>query len=124
MMMGMGMMGAMFGGKPELGINGKTYQMDRIDQQLRLGETELWEISADMMAHPFHVHGTSFQVVSRNGRAVSYAESGLKDVVWVDGTAEILIRFDRLARSDAPYMYHCHILEHEDAGMMGQFTVS
>ena len=124
MMMGMGMMGAMFGGKPELGINGKTYQMDRIDQQLRLGETELWEISADMMAHPFHVHGTSFQVVSRNGRAVSYAESGLKDVVWVDGTAEILIRFDRPARSDAPYMYHCHILEHEDAGMMGQFTVS
>ena len=124
MMMGMGMMGAMFGGKPDLGINGKSYKMDRIDQQLRLGETEIWEISADMMAHPFHVHGTSFQVMSRNGRAVDHAETGLKDVVWVDGTAEILIRFDQPARPDAPYMYHCHILEHEDAGMMGQFTVS
>ena len=41
-----------------------------------------------------------------------------------DGVAEILVRFDYEAPDHAPYMYHCHILEHEDCGMMGQFTVS
>jgi FtsP/CotA-like multicopper oxidase with cupredoxin domain len=124
MMMGMGMMRGMFGGRPTLGINGRTYDMERIDEQLRMGETEIWEISADMMSHPFHVHGTSFQVLSRNGRPVSFPETGMKDVVWVENRAEILVRFDHPATPEAPYMYHCHILEHEDSGMMGQFTVT
>lgn len=124
MMMGMGMMRGMFGGRPKLGINGQTYDMDRIDQGLRLGETELWEITADMMSHPFHVHGTSFQVLSQNGRPAEFGETGMKDVVWVENSAEILVRFDKPATVEAPYMYHCHILEHEDSGMMGQFTVS
>ena len=77
-----------------------------------------------MMAHPFHVHGTSFQVVSRNGRSVDPVTQGWKDVVLVEGSAEILVRFDKPADAATPFMYHCHILEHEDAGMMGQFTVS
>ncbi|RKF15464.1 cupredoxin [Roseovarius spongiae] len=124
MMMGMGMMRGMFGGRPKLGINGQSYDMGRIDQQLRLGETEIWEITADMMSHPFHVHGTSFQVLSRNGRPVEFGETGMKDVVWVENSTEILVRFDQPASVEAPFMYHCHILEHEDSGMMGQFTVS
>nr|WP_276154831.1 MULTISPECIES: multicopper oxidase domain-containing protein [unclassified Sulfitobacter] len=123
MMMGMGMMRGMFGGRPKLGINGKTYDMDRIDQQVRLGETEVWEITSDMMSHPFHVHGTSFRVLSKNGKPVGFGEVGMKDVVWVESSAEILVRFDKPATADAPFMYHCHILEHEDSGMMGQFTV-
>ena len=41
-----------------------------------------------------------------------------------DGWSEVLVRFDYEAKRDAPYMYHCHILEHEDCGMMGQFTVT
>ncbi|MBW3097738.1 multicopper oxidase family protein [Pseudohoeflea coraliihabitans] len=124
MMMGMGMMRAMFGGRPTFGINGQAYDMGRIDQQLRRGETEIWEISADMMSHPFHVHGTSFQVLTQNGISVDFAETGMKDVVWIENSAEILVRFDHPATPEAPYMYHCHILEHEDSGMMGQFTVS
>ncbi|MFG6538527.1 multicopper oxidase family protein [Sulfitobacter sp. CS16] len=123
MMMGMGMMRGMFGGRPKLGINGKTYDMDRIDQQVRLGETEVWEITADMMSHPFHIHGTSFQVLSQNGQPVEFGKVGMKDVVWVENSAEILVRFDKPATKDTPFMYHCHILEHEDSGMMGQFTV-
>lgn len=123
-MVGMKIMGAMFGGKPDLGINGKIYDMAWINQRLRLGETEIWGIPADMMSHPFHVHGTSFQALSCHGQAVDYAKTGLKEVVWVYGTAEILIRFDRPAQPGAPYIYRCHILEHEDAGRMGQFTVS
>ena len=76
-----------------------------------------------MLMHPFHVHGASFQVVKMNGREVDPKRIGLKDVVHVDGATEILVRFDKRAEKETPFMYHCHILEHEDAGMMGQFTV-
>ncbi len=108
-----------------MGINGNSYDMGRIDTELRAGETELWRISAPMMIHPFHVHGTSFQVVSRGGQRVDPATEGLKDVVVVDGGgAEILVRVDQKADAATPFMLHCHILEHEDAGMMAQFTVA
>lgn len=122
-----GMMGSMlrgaFGGST-MSINNQGYDMDTINEAVRIGETELWRISASMMMHPFHVHGTSFQVLARNGRALDPATEGWKDVVLVNGSAEILVRFDQTADAAAPFMYHCHILEHEDAGMMGQFTVS
>tara|TARA_R110002074_G_scaffold90900_1_gene199091 strand:+ start:2274 stop:3746 length:1473 start_codon:yes stop_codon:yes gene_type:complete len=121
-MMG-GMVQGLFGGST-MSINNQGYDMDAINETVRLGETERWRISTDMMMHPFHVHGTSFQVVARNGRAVDSATEGWKDVVLVDGSAEILVRFDQPADAAAPFMYHCHILEHEDAGMMGQFTVN
>ena len=118
-----GMVRRLFGGST-MSINDQGYDMGTINETVRLGETERWRISADMMIHPFHVHGTSFQVVARNGRAVDPATEGWKDVVLVNGSAEILVRFDKPADAAAPFMYHCHILEHEDAGMMGQFTVS
>ncbi|WP_247653268.1 multicopper oxidase family protein [Pannonibacter phragmitetus] len=120
------MRGGMMGGDGQtMGINGEPYVMDRIDETIRAGETELWRISTDMMMrHTFHVHGTSFRVVSQNGRPVDSARIGWKDVVRVQGSTEILLRFDKLASEETPFMYHCHILEHEDAGMMGQFTVT
>jgi len=121
-MMG-GMMRMMSGGGG-MTINGASMDMAVINERATLGETEIWEISASEMAHPFHVHGTSFQVISHNGQPVDAAKIGLKDVVLVNGSAEILIRFNRTASAATPYMYHCHILEHEDAGMMGQFTVA
>lgn len=111
-------------GGSTMSINDAGYDMGVINEKVRLGETERWRITADMMAHPFHVHGTSFQIVARNGSAVDPAIEGWKDVVLVNGSAEILVRFDKPADAGAPFMYHCHILEHEDAGMMGQFTVS
>ena len=121
-MMRGGMMGMAVNGGG-MAINGKEMEMEVINEQVQPGETEIWEVSANMMQHPFHVHGTSFQVLSHKNVPVDYARTGLKDVVLVNGKAEILVRFDRLADAKAPYMYHCHILEHEDAGMMGQFTV-
>ena len=75
------------------------------------------------MAHPFHVHGASFRILSNNGRKPSAQQSGWKDVVLVEEQAEILVRFDNPAPAKMPFMYHCHILEHEDHGMMGQFAV-
>ncbi len=77
------------------------------------------------MAHPFHIHNTQFRLLDRDGRPVQPHENGLKDTVLVHPgeSVRILIRFDHYSDPDLPYMYHCHILEHEDAGMMGQFTV-
>lgn len=126
MMMG-GMMGGMGGRRgrgPVLGINGEAFAMDRIDAETRRGTMELWQIGSHMMAHPFHVHGTQFQILSMNGQPPPPQMSGWKDTVLVAGTAEILVPFNQTAARDHPYMFHCHILEHEDAGMMGQFTCS
>jgi FtsP/CotA-like multicopper oxidase with cupredoxin domain len=117
--MGRGGMGMM-----AMTINGRPFDMDRIDLTVRRGDTELWEVQAGDMAHPFHVHGTSFQVLSVNGRPVDFAATGWKDTVLVDGRAELLMRFQHKAGPQHPYMFHCHILEHEDAGMMGQFSVA
>ena len=115
---------AMRGAGNPLAINGQAYDMGRIDFETRRGEVELWQVSSDMMAHPFHVHGTSFTVLSRNGRSEPFEQMGAKDVLLVDGEAEILVEFRKPADRAVPYMFHCHILEHEDGGMMGQFTVA
>jgi blue copper oxidase len=130
-MMGMGMMGmqgmGVRGSGPShmMGINGRSFAMDRIDVTAKLGTSEIWEIvaAAMPMAHPFHVHGASFRILSRGGRPPSAHESGWKDVVLVEEHAELLVRFDNPALPKMPFMYHCHILEHEDHGMMGQFAV-
>ncbi|OOY05389.1 MULTISPECIES: multicopper oxidase family protein [unclassified Thioclava] len=122
MPMGMGMM--MRGLNDRFGINGRAFDMRRIDLSIAKGSTEIWEVSSSMMMHPFHVHGVRFQVLTENGRNPSIQNTGWKDTVLVNGRAEILIDFDQAADRGTPFMYHCHILEHEDGGMMGQFTVT
>lgn len=101
-------------------INGAAFDMGRIDVVSKAGQVELWEIvnKADM-DHPFHVHGTQFQVVEheRNGKVSKPAYLAWKDTVNVarGETVRLLLRQDR----PGPRMYHCHILEHEQLGMMG-----
>jgi FtsP/CotA-like multicopper oxidase with cupredoxin domain len=106
-------------------INGKVYDINRIDFQVPLGQTELWRFKTGGNApHPVHVHGASFQVQSRSGgRGVLFPwERGWKDTVLLqDGeTVEVLIRFDAYR---GLYLMHCHKLEHEDMGMMANFEV-
>ncbi len=123
MSMGMGMM---MGRGGSFTINGREMDMQRIDERVKLGATEIWEISnTSPMAHPFHIHDIQFQILDRNGTPPRAQETGLKDTVLVGGgeTVRLIAKFEDYADPDRPYMYHCHILEHEDAGMMGQFTV-
>ncbi len=121
--MTMGMGGMMMGrGTGMLGINGHSFDMGRIDESVGLGDTEIWEVSGEMMAHPFHIHGVHFEVLSRNGSAPGIQDQGLRDTVVVQEPVELLVRFSQPAAT-APFMYHCHVLEHEDGGMMGQFVV-
>lgn len=103
-------------------INGKAFDHSRIDTQASLNTVEDWEISnTGTMAHPFHVHINKFQVISRNGQPVPYA--AWKDVVSVSPgeTARIRIPF-----RDYPgkTVYHCHVLDHEDQGMMGVLNIT
>jgi blue copper oxidase len=107
---------------PGLCINGKTHDMARIDVETALGTMEVWKILSRGMAHPFHLHGASFKVLSLSGAPPPAHLAGWKDVVLVEDEAELLVKFSQPATPEHPFMYHCHILEHEDAGMMGQYV--
>ena len=106
-------------------IHGKTMAMDRVDEVVTLGDTEIWEITNfSGIAHPFHIHDGPFLILRRDGVPPSPCEAGWKDVVVnPDEVMRVIKQFVDYADSETPYMYHCHLLEHEDAGMMGQFTV-
>ena len=114
------------GGPPGLPINGKLMDMSRIDEVVRLGDIEIWEVTnRGGQPHPFHVHLVQFQILDRNGEPPGGAELGWKDTVLVPpgDLVRIIMPFERYADPEVPYMYHCHIMEHEDNGMMGQFLV-
>ncbi len=103
-------------------IDGRHMDMHRVDIRARLGTTEIWEIQNVVgMDHPFHLHGFHFQVLDRDGVPEPYRS--WKDTVNVPkhSSVRIIVRFD-----DFPgkWMYHCHILDHEDEGMMGILQLS
>src|SRR5699024_1608951 len=108
---------------PHVNINGKQMDMDRIDEEIDWNETEIWEVSNPRnrmsMEHPFHVHGVQFQVLERNGEDPPENEQGWKDTVLLMPGEDV--KLIATFKQKGVFMYHCHILEHEDAGMMGQF---
>ncbi|MCF6161339.1 MAG: multicopper oxidase domain-containing protein [Furfurilactobacillus sp.] len=113
----------MSGMDDEVRLDGKLFDMQRIDRKQKLGDVVDWDVTNtnDMgsgMIHPFHMHGCHFLVLSRNGKAPYPNEHGYKDVVGVNAGETVRIR----VMFDVPgvFMYHCHILEHEDTGMMAQ----
>jgi FtsP/CotA-like multicopper oxidase with cupredoxin domain len=115
LVLGEGMMGGGFY------INGRTFDPRRVDISARLGDLEIWEIeNRGRMDHPFHLHTYPFQVISRGGVPARF-------VAWKD---VINIRPGEVARIAVPLadfrgrtVYHCHIVEHEDQGMMGILEV-
>ncbi|SFV67200.1 Multicopper oxidase [hydrothermal vent metagenome] len=114
----------MFGGDA-FSINGKTMDIDRIDEVVKAGSTEIWHLeNTSMMPHPFHIHNVQFKIIARNGRIMGH-ELGFKDVALVHPRehVSVIMKFPKFRDAKTPYMYHCHILEHEDRGMMGQFVV-
>ncbi|KKI45729.1 multicopper oxidase [Obesumbacterium proteus] len=108
-------------------INGIAFDMAKPMFDVKRGTYEKWTISGegDMMLHPFHIHGTQFRILSENGKPPAAHRSGWKDTVRVEGwRSEVLVKFDHEAPKERAYMAHCHLLEHEDTGMMMSFTVS
>ena len=125
-------------------INGRTFEIESVapDEVVRLGDLEVWEFAnlgggmgmmgGGSLPHPMHVHGVQFQVLERrlvNGssRAYNTLSDGFVDVSWKDTVlvlpgevVRVLVKFDHYA---GLYLYHCHNLEHEDAGMMRNYRV-
>ena len=109
-----------------LTINGVAMDEERIDAYCHAGDTEIWEfINASSMPHNMHVHSAQFKVLDRNGGPVEPFETGLKDTFNIDpgDSVRIVIKHTTYSDKKYPFMFHCHILEHEDQGMMGQFVV-
>jgi bilirubin oxidase len=107
-------------------FNGESFDMDVINQTVQLGDTEIWEIfNMSMVAHPFHIHDVQFYILDRNGIIPPENEQGRKDVVLIKQmeTVRFIAKFEDHADDEVPYMYHCHMLQHEDEGLMGQFIV-
>ena len=110
-------------------INRREMDMMFINETVPLGDVEIWDVTNKMgMDHNFHIHATHFRVIERNGSAANVRdnEKGYKDVVYLQGNenVKLLVKMtDYTTDASAPYMYHCHFLEHEDNGMMGQFIV-
>lgn len=104
-----------------MGINGKTYDMSRIDAEVTLGRQEIWEIVSTEMAHPFHIHGATFQTLTKGGKQAASHEAGIKDTVLVENRAELLVSFRQPSTRAKPFVFHCHILEHEELGMMATY---
>lgn len=107
-------------------INDSTFKMDRIDFRIPVNSTEIWNIhNQTVVAHPFHLHGFQFYILDRYGGPVGPEELGRKDMILLSPNepARIIVKFSDFADSLMPYMHHCHILTHEDEGMMGQFVV-
>jgi FtsP/CotA-like multicopper oxidase with cupredoxin domain len=102
-------------------INNRHFDFARVDFTTKLGATEIWKVENLVgMDHPFHMHGFQFQVLERGGKPEPFPS--WKDVVNVrrQETVKLVVRFD-----DFPgkWMFHCHILNHEDQGMMGILEV-
>ena len=86
-----------------------------------MGQVEIWEVeNLAEMDHPFHLHGMSFQTLDETGAATQ--PNGWKDTVNVP--QEATVRFAVQFGSPGRWMYHCHILEHAELGMMGELEVA
>ncbi len=108
-------------------INGVSMDMNNINVTIPLDNTEIWTISNNSaIAHPFHIHDIQYQILDIGGNPPPAYAVGWKDTFLVPagGTSmRVITKFTDFADTTVPYMYHCHMLTHEDGGMMGQFVV-
>lgn len=108
-------------------INGKTMDMNRVDLVINHSDPEIWEVTngnSDWI-HNFHIHNCAFQVLSIDDTDVSVFDQGWKDTITIPplATARLKVYFGQYRDNHYPYMYHCHMLYHEDQGLMGQYMI-
>lgn len=108
-------------------INGLRMDMNRIDEVMQVDSTELWNVTnRDLFPHNWHVHDVQFQVLDIDGTPPPPELLGWKDTIYLEPRRQyrIMMRFEDYADDEKPYMIHCHLLLHEDEGLMSQFVVS
>lgn len=102
------------------------YDMNTINQTVALNAVEKWTITNDQVfGHVFHIHDVQFKIVSRSSGKIDAWEQGWKDTVFlpINESVSFIAKFDDFASATDPFMYHCHMANHEDGGLMGQFLV-
>jgi len=107
-------------------INQQQMDLARIDEVVTVGDTEVWDVRNNMaLPHSFHVHDVQFQLLSIGGEPPPPELAGYKDTILLRPNTDyrLIMRFTDYTDPRTPYMYHCHLLQHEDQGMMGQFVV-
>ena len=103
-------------------INGQAFDPNRVDAQPKLGTTETWILQNKSGSnHIIHIHGIDQQLVSRDGAAPRPYER-MKES-WNLGIGETIVVKLKFTDNVGRFVFHCHILEHEDAAMMAQFEV-
>lgn len=117
-------------------MNGRTFNENdwravSQDEQVRLGDTEIWEwFNNTDVPHPIHIHNVQFRVIQRLGSGTAYetvregfVDNGWKDtfVIWPGERVQLILHFQ--PPYTGVYLYHCHLLEHEDAGMMRNYEI-
>lgn len=105
-------------------VNGKSYDMNRIDLVSKVGDVETWEVfNNSHMDHPFHLHGTQFLIIEKqfDGKIEKVNSKALHDTINLRPYEKILIKTRQM--ESGIRLFHCHILEHEGQGMMGQLKV-
>ncbi len=109
-------------------IDNQMFDMNTINQTIPLDNIEIWTLrNQSPISHPFHIHDVHFYVLDINGTPPPANLAGRKDVILVpagNGTVRFITKFETYCDDEYPYMYHCHMLTHEDDGMMGQFLVT
>ena len=102
-------------------INGRTYDPAFVEHRARLGTTETWRVvNETKVAHLFHLHHTDWYLLARNGSTPPPWESCLKETFFMDPGEELLLA-GRFSDYAGKYVVHCHMLDHEDHGLMSQF---
>lgn len=109
-------------------INGERMDMQRVDFAVTGGTSEIWTVhNSESMPHNFHVHDVQYRVLTLDEKAPPVEMQGRQDTVLIKGgqTVRLLVSFaNDTADASTPYMFHCHLLWHEDQGMMGQFVIN
>lgn len=108
-------------------INNTSFDMNVVNYSIPFNNIEVWSLTNQSpIAHPFHIHDVQFYITEINGTAPPANMAGRKDVVLVQSqqTVKFITKFETFCDSTGYYMYHCHMLPHEDDGMMGQFVVT
>ncbi len=109
-------------------VDGKSFVLGEVSGDAPMGVNIRWRISEgdDRMLHPVHIHGCQFRLLSISGNQPPAHMRGWKDIAPVEkgGFCDIQVAFHHPASREHPFMLHCHILEHEDSGMMTDFSVS
>ncbi len=106
-------------------MNGREFDMERIDETVRCGYTEIWTFVNDsQFPHPLHRHAVQFDVLERlggRGRILPW-ERGRKDTVLVypGERVSVLAAFDAYR---GRFLMHCHNMVHEDMGMMMNYAI-